>query len=355
MKGDFVRWAAAPPSWITSFDVAPVVSSRARLARNLAGLPFPHNAPASGRKQVLQQVFTAVRGAGALEKAQTLTLATFSSVERSFLIERQLMSHQHAADDGDRGLVVAPGESLSIMVNEEDHLRAAAFRAGLDLWSAWESLAGLDDELGDRLPMAFDNDFGYIAACPTNMGSGLRASCLLHLPALALSNGLATVLASLAPAGLTARGFYGEGTSSVGDLVQISNTRTLGVAESSIVRDVEKAVRQIVAMEAKAASDLMNGDARRALEDRVYRGFGTLKSARLLDYIECMRSLSLVRFGLRLGLSMPVTAKTVNELMFLSQPAHLRLRAAKAEAKAADAAMRADFVRERLRRSVDAD
>ena len=355
MKADFVRWAAAPPSWITSFDVAPVVSSRVRLARNLNGLPCPHNASASGRKQVLQQVFGAVRGVAALEKAQTLSLGTFSPVDRSFLTERQLMSHQHAADDGDRGLVVAPGESLSIMVNEEDHLRVAAFRAGLDLWSAWESLAAVDDELGARLTLAFDDDFGYLTACPTNMGTGLRASCLLHLPALALSNGLTTVLSSLPPAGLTARGFYGEGTSSVGDLVQISNSHTLGVAEAGVVRDVEKAVRQITALEAKAAADLMSGEARRALEDHVYRGFGTLKSARLLDYIECMRCLSLVRFGLRLGLSMPVTAKTVNELMFLSQPAHLRVRAGKSEAKTADAAIRADFIRERLRTSVQAD
>lgn len=347
MKADFARWASAPPAWVASFDAGPAVSSRVRIARNLAGLPFPHNATATARRHVLQQIFDAVDGSRALERAQRFPLSAFSPVERTFLTERQLMSHQHAADDGERGLLVAPGESLSVMVNEEDHIRAAAFRTGADLATAWDALAALDDELGAALPLAFDPEFGFLAACPTNVGTGLRASALMHLPALALSNRLSTVLSHLAASGLTARGFYGEGTSSLGDLVQISNTQTLGHTENAVLRNVEKAVRQLSALETRAANELLSGDSRRAVEDRVHRSLGTLKSARLLDYQECMRCLSLVRFGLRCGMELATAARTINELVFLAQPAHLRVKG-RGDARMVEAAARAEFVRERL-------
>jgi protein arginine kinase len=348
MKADFVRWSAAPPSWVASFDAGPAVSSRVRIARNIAGLPFPHNASPAARKHVLQEAFHALKVGEPLERTQSFMLSSLTPLERTFLMERQLMSHQHATEDGDHGLIVGPGESISIMVNEEDHLRAAVFRSGADLSSAWDTLAGVDDAMAARLPLAFDPEFGFLTACPTNVGTGLRASALMHLPALVLSGRIQPVLTQLQQAGLTARGFYGEGTSSLGDLIQISNTQTLGHPEGVTVRNVEKVVRQVTNLEAKAAAELMSAESRSAVEDRAYRALGTLRSARLLDYSECMRCLSLVRFGLRLNLPLPTSVQAINELIFLTQPAHLRLRAERGEFRGNEPALRAEFVRERL-------
>ncbi len=350
MRGDFARWSSAPPSWIASGDSGPAVSSRVRVARNISGVPFPHNASPAARRQIIHQVFDALKGSSAIQKAQTFSLSTFSLLERAFLMERMLMSHQHASDEGERGLVVAPGETVSIMVNEEDHIRAASFRGGLELGAAWDSLAALDDELGTRVPVAFDDEFGFIAACPTNMGTGLRASVLLHLPALVLSSRLQPVLDQLPGAGLTARGLYGEGTSSMGDLIQISNTQTLGHVESAVIRNVEKSVRHIIALETKATLELVDGSLRTAVEDRVHRAIGTLLSARLLEYGEGARCLSLGRLGIRLGLDLGVTSRALNELLFLTQPAHLRMQSGKEGEKTPEAELRAAIVREKLSR-----
>lgn len=347
MKADFARWAAAPPSWAAGHDIGPVLSTRVRIARNLAGLPFPHNASSRLQSSVIHQVFDASREIARLTRAQTLSLNDLGPLQRGFLMERQLISHQHARAERECGLIVVPGEILSVMVNEEDHIRAAAFRTGVSLDEAWSDLAMLDEELSGRLTFAFVPDFGFETACPTNMGTGLRVSCLMHLPALVLSNQIGAVLEGLSRHGLTARGFYGEGTSAVGDLFQISNARTLGVSESQIIRNVEKAVRQVAAIETKESAELAAGNDRRALEDRVYRALGTLQQARLLEYVEGMRLLSLVRLGLRLGWPLEARADALNDLVFLAQPSHLRLRTAR-DGGSPEAALRAETVRGRL-------
>lgn len=349
MKTDFARWASASPSWAAGFELGPVLSTRLRIARNLAGLPFPHNAPLPVQREIVQRVFDAVPASPAIAKGLCIRLNELTVGERSFLMERQLISHQHALEEGDRGLVVASGELLSIMVNEEDHLRAAIFRPGAGVDDAWQTLSAIDDQLSARLPMAYLPDLGFTTACPTNVGTGLRVSCLVHLPAAVLSNRVGPVLEALARAGLTARGFYGEGTSAVGDLFQISNAVTIGRSEAQLIRDVEKAVRQVAAIELKETAALMAGDSRRAMEDRVYRAYGTLSHARLLDYPEGMRLLSLVRLGLRSGLAMEATADMINDLVFLTQATHLRLRSPKRDA-VPEAALRADVFRERLSR-----
>ncbi len=189
-KNEFSTWAVAPPSW--AIASAPdldgtVIASRIRLARNLLGVPFPHHASASAQKKSFENTLEAVGVSKLFEKSSVFQLSDLSDVERMFLMERQLLSHEHARKEGDISVVIGVGEMLSVMINEEDHIRAACFQPGLGLSQAWEQLTQLDDEMATKVGFAYNAQLGYITASPTNMGTGLRASCLVHLPALVLT------------------------------------------------------------------------------------------------------------------------------------------------------------------------
>jgi protein arginine kinase len=350
---NFARWSSAPPSWITtsgdSLD-ATVISSRVRIARNFANASFPHHASESAQKQVLDSAIAALKGTKHLDKSHAFFLETLTPVQRAFLAERHLISRQHTQTDGHKGLIVSAGESVSIMINEEDHIRAACFRAGLDLEDAWEAIERIDDDLSARAPISYASEWGFLTACPTNMGTGLRASCLVHLPALTLTNKIHQILETLPAAGLTVRGFYGEGTTAVGDLFQISNAQTLGRSETQILRDVEKGVRSLASLEAKEARNLLSERLNTQLQDRVFRAYGTLRYARTLEYGECMKLLSWVRLGVRLKLDLSLSIESINNLFFLTQPAHLSVHVVNEKLTAPEAETRATFVREKLKR-----
>jgi protein arginine kinase len=349
-KSEFASWASASPEWISpspgSDPDGTVIASQVRIARNLLGVPFPHHASASAQKKIFENALGAVGACARFEKSATFQLSTLSDVERTFFKERQLLSYAHAREGGDAAVVVASGETLSVTVNEEDHVRAACFKPGLGLSPAWEQITQLDDDMAAHVAFAYNAQLGYITASPTNMGTGLRASCLLHLPALVLTGKIQHVIGDLAQSGLSARGFYGDGTTALGDLFQISNALTLGVSEAHIVKMVEQAVKEVALAEKKEEQNLLEREWRLSTEDHVFRALGTLQQARLLDYIEGMKCLSLVRLGIKLQWALAVSLEKLTQLYFLIQPAHLLLKQnSQKAASQPEALLRAQFVR----------
>ncbi len=325
-----------------------VLSSRVRLARNLASAPFPSHSSAPALARVLARVFAAARAAESFEDAAYFEFDALDDTDRSFLVERHIASPALAENSVSRGLVVGAKESLSLMVNEEDHLRLASFRPGLDLKAAWELANSLDDDLEDKLDFAFGGELGYLTACPTNLGTGMRASCLIHLPALGLSGIGERVFAGLSRMGLALRGLHGEGTKVLGDLYQISNATALGRTEPEILAAVAKAVSQLADGERESRRALCCGSERWRLEDMVHRSAGILANARLLTFEEASHHLSLLRMGLSLGWNLPGSISAVNELLIMTQPAHLMMRAGKELAARERDRARAEMVREKL-------
>jgi protein arginine kinase len=328
-----------------SHDV--VLASRVRLARNLAAAQFPGRAKAAALKAVREQVFAAARRTY-LKGAAYLELEGLDAADLRFLAERHLISPGLAGRPGQGGAVVDPRECLNLMVNEEDHLRLFALAPGLDLPQAARAAGGLDDELSRGLGFAFRRDWGYLTACPTNLGTGMRASALVHLVGLGLSGCINKLLETLPRAGLIARGLYGEGTKVMGDFFQISNATGLGRSEAELAAAVEGAVEALVRRENEARRKLAAGPDRTRLEDTVYRAIGALAGARLLSFEESCRHLSALRLGLSLGWEVPGDLGTVNELMVMTQPAHLAMLAERPLSGEDEAVLRASLVRRRL-------
>lgn len=326
-----------------------VLSTRVRLARNLRA-PFPANATTAGLKRVLERTFAAARACG-LKSAAYFELTDLDGTDRRFLVERHLISPALAERPSHRGVIVGENESLVVMVNEEDHLRQACLLPGLRLREAHAAIDRLDDGLSAGLDFAFRDDLGYLTACPTNLGTGMRASCLVHLPALAMAGATGKLIESLTRAGLIARGLYGEGTRVIGDFFQISNATGFGRTEGEILAALEKSVAAIVAREKEARVSLCLGASKAKLEDTVYRSVGLLCSARLLSFEEAQHHLSLLRLGLALGWKLPADLELVNDLSLSTQPAHLDLLAEKELGAMDQDALRAALVRRRLKAS----
>ena len=206
----------------------------------------------------------------------------------------------------------------------------------------------LDDEIASQIPLSYNAELGYITACPTNMGTGLRASCLLHLPALVLTKKINAVVENLVHAGVTARGFYGEGTTAMGDLFQISNVRTLGQSEPQIIKEIEGVVKEISMLEKRERENIIDSGQKRHFEDQLSRSYGTMRWAKMLSLSEGMKNVSMARLGIKLGLELPLTFEAATALFFLSQPAHLKMKAGKSRNAEADEVLRADFFRAQL-------
>lgn len=306
-------------------DCDVVLSSRIRLARNFAGFPFVGNAKREDRRQVLELARRDILQGGVAEKIMWVDLGEASPLERGVLVERHLISKQHAKGDEPRAVAVSsPDERLSIMVNEEDHLRIQVIRGGLDLSGAFAQSDAVDDAIEAMSDYAFSPRFGYLTACPTNVGTGLRVSVMLHLPGLKLSGELEKVKRAAKGMCLAVRGFYGEGSEAVGDFFQLSNQTTLGKTEADILDEFEKnIVPKVVEYERLARRSLIE-KRRVILEDRVHRALGTLRHARLLKSDEALEMLSLLRLGIHLGVVEGVDIATVNNLILLTQPSHLQ-------------------------------
>jgi protein arginine kinase len=300
-----------------------VMSSRIRLARNVADVPFATRADEAQRARTLEQVRGALEGLSLGEKTWFLDLATTPSLDAAFLVERHLISRELAVGRGPRGVAFGSDERTSVMVNEEDHVRLQAIRSGLALEEAWKAALDLDKALEEQVPWATSPAYGYLTACPTNVGTGLRASVMLHLPALVYAKHIDRVFQAAGKTGLAVRGYYGEGTMASGDFYQISNQVTLGVSEEDILRSVHRMLPTILEYEREVRQHLLS-KRRVRLEDKVHRARAVLRSARAVTSEEAMELLSAVRMGVVLKILDAPTVEEVNELFVLTQPAHLQ-------------------------------
>jgi protein arginine kinase len=325
-----------------------VISSRIRLARNLAGFPFLTRCSRNQRQSIEARVRDTILNAAIAPKTLYVDLEAAPEIDRQLLVERHLISKPHAGAEGARGVAVGENETASIMVNEEDHLRLQVLRSGLQLDEAWEQINRIDDLLEAKLDYSFHPRFGYLTACPTNVGTGIRVSVMLHLPALKLTGEIEKVFRAAKELRLAVRGLYGEGTEATGDFYQISNQTTLGKTEEEIIDDFRGVViPKIIDYERHARRTLLD-DRTVALDDKVSRALGLLRSARLMASEETLLLLSHLRMGVNLGRVKDIDIRTINELFLLTQPAHLqKIQGRKLEGDIRRAA-RADFIRQRL-------
>jgi protein arginine kinase len=337
-------------------EPAQILSTRVRLARNLSAIPFTHRARDEQLLSILTSVATAARRSPSLADGSAWKLNDLSQLERAFLLERHLISRDMADARRTRGVLIGPTEAASIMVNEEDHIRIQSLAPGLQLYGAWELADTLDNDLDGILEYAFSDDWGYLTSCPTNVGTGMRVSVLAHLPSLVLTKQISKIVQGLSQMGLAVRGFYGEGSEVMGNFFQVSNQTTLGRSERESLEVLERATRQLLAHEEAARDHMLRDPLTRAmLEDKVWRAYGTLQSARLLTSQEVVNLTSAVRFGAAVDMpGLPETA-ALNEIVICAQPAHLQVMVGR-EMDASERRMeRARYVRERLARRAAPD
>ncbi|MDD4753258.1 MAG: protein arginine kinase [Desulfitobacteriaceae bacterium] len=303
-----------------------VISSRVRLARNIKEIPFPHLLPENREREILDMVKNIVEGkvignqGGAFEVTNLLELST---LEKWVLVEKHLISPEHAQSNGPKGVALRVDEAISIMVNEEDHLRIQCLLPAMQLNEAWHLANQVDNFIEESIDFAFDREKGYLTSCPTNVGTGMRASVMLHLPGLVLTRQANQVFATMSQIGLTVRGMYGEGTEASGNLFQLSNQVTLGVSEEDIISHLSSVTLQIIEQERYARKALMK-EGGEQLEDRVWRAYGVLSHARIITSREAMGLLSELRLGIDQGLIKGIDARIFNTLIVLTQQAFLQ-------------------------------
>lgn len=301
-----------------------VISSRVRLARNLAGYPFLSKATEPQRSEIARTLSDKITTAELGHQMFYVDISDSSDLDRQVLVERHLISRQHAEAEGSRGVVVSTSEQFALMINEEDHLRTQVLRGGFQLNEAWSEINRIDSLLDERLDFAFHSRFGYLTACPTNVGTGIRVSVMLHLPALKLTNELEKVVQAARDMRLAVRGLYGEGTEASGDLYQISNQTTLGKSEEELIEEFnDRIIPKIVEYETMAREALVR-DKPVALDDKIWRAYGVLENARAVSSEETLFLLSHLRMGVSLGRIEQLKLDTVNRLFLLTQPGHLQ-------------------------------
>lgn len=324
-----------------------VMSSRVRLARNLKGFSFPGWAKKPERIRALETLRPAVDGLRQMQGAFGESMENLTPLDKQILVERHLISREHAAKTAGSGLVINKEETIAVMINEEDHLRIQSIRHGLQLKEAWHAVDQFDSALEKRVEYAFSPTLGYLTACPTNLGTGIRVSAMLHLPALVLGEQINQIIQAVNKLGLAVRGLYGEGTEALGNVFQVSNQMTLGEAETDIVERLNKVVAQIIEHEDNARGTLLETKPK-IVFNHIGRAYGILANAHSITSKETMNLLSLLRLGMDLGL-FPGTERVVAEELFLiTQPAHLQKRySEKLSAEERDL-LRADMLRERL-------
>jgi len=328
-----------------------VLSSRIRLARNVAGYAFTSKARDGERLRFLQRVRDSLPRVASLSSAVVLRLDEMTTNERQLLHERHLVSKDLAALDGTgearSGAAVLVADDAGVMVNEEDHLRVQLFRSGFDVAGAFQAAMRLDRELGAEIPYSFHSEFGFLTSCPTNTGTGMRASVLIHLPGLVLTQEIGKVLQGLQQMGLTYRGLYGEGSEVIGNFFQISNQTTLGRTEDELADHLSKVVKRVIEQEEEARRVLLR-DAGYIIEDKLWRAYGTLLHARSLPADEAMNLLSGVRLAVSLQLMSGLSVYTLNKLLIFSQSAHLAYDAARTLTESEANLARAKHVRQVL-------
>ncbi|SFU68089.1 protein arginine kinase [Alicyclobacillus macrosporangiidus] len=348
--GEFLQRATSP--WMREGgpqdDI--VLTSRVRIARNLEGVPFPQLETDSHANQVIERVATALNSP-AMRKLGDFELVRCSNLtplDRAVLVEKHLISRDLAEEARHGAVALRQDEVISIMVNEEDHLRIQCILPGMRVDEAWRLANTVDDALESELTWAFHERLGYLTACPTNVGTGIRASVMMHLPGLVISGQINRLLSAVSQVGLTVRGLYGEGSEAAGNLFQVSNQVTLGESEQEIIQNLTGVVLQLIDHERAARKALLQAN-REALEDRVCRSFGILAYARRMDSKETLQRLSDVRLGIDLGIIKGVSSRILQELLVMTQPAFLQKYFGQELSPEERDVRRAALIRERLR------
>ncbi len=345
----FVTLIKNPADWMKGSgphsDV--VMTSRVRLARNLRGFPFPGFSQEHQRVELLRTARPVVENLSDMRDGYSVDYSELSKIRKQVLVERHLVSREHAARSTGCAVVVDRRQSLSIMINEEDHFRIQGIRPALNLRSAYELVDRADSKLESLLPYAFDSKLGYLTACPTNLGTGMRASVMMHLPALVLTEQINPVIKAVGKIGLAVRGLYGEGTEALGNLFQISNQHTLGESEPDIITQIEKVIEGVVRSEQTARAKLLE-DHSTMLNDQVGRAFAILRYAHVLTSKEALNLLSMLRLGTDLDLITNCDRSVLDLLLLEIQPAHLQLNAARELSPEERDVTRAEITRTRL-------
>jgi|UniRef100_A0A7V3UZU6 protein arginine kinase len=324
-----------------------VISTRVRLARNIEDVPFPGRMKPGDAELVLETIRWAFGEIGYLNKGQFFEDGMLTEPDGQYFVERHLASPDFIASKNRKGLFVSSDERVSVMVNEEDHLRVQALAAGLDFTTAFGLASELDEQLEKQLTYAYSEEFGFLTACPTNLGTGMRISVFLHLPALVLTREIDKVLRGAYAVGLVVRGIYGEGSETKGNLFQISNQRTLGQSEAEIIEVLMNVSRQIIDYERKAREYLMH-NLRVEIEDKVFRSLGILRGARIISSEEATNLLATVRLGVVLGIINELNVSEVSQLLVLIRPANLQVLLGEKLSAVERDERRATFIRQKL-------
>lgn len=338
-----------PADWMTgaNADNAIVLTSRIRLARNVTDAPFPGWARKDERIELLGTLRETVEQLPEMKDAFSQQLNELSSVQKQVLVERHLISREQAARAEGSAIVANRNQTLSVMINEEDHLRLQSIRSGLHLREAYKLLVKIDTKLENSLPYAFDHELGYLTACPTNLGTGMRASAMLHLPGLVISDHIGQVIQAVGKLGLAVRGIFGEGTESLGHLFQISNQSTLGESEDDIINRLERVINKVHDHERNARTKLVEDDPQ-MLADKIGRAYGLLLHAHVIDSKEALNHLSLIRLGSDMGCFPSEAIQLCDTLLMDIEPAHLQYISGKKLSPEERDTIRAEIIRSRL-------
>jgi len=316
----------ATPSELTdvaSSKTAIVLMTRIRLARNLAGQPFPGWAKPAQRQKIAEICSAAVAAAAPLKRSLNVAVADLAELEKQILVERHLISRELSGSKQGSGVVISKDQTVSVMINEEDHLRIQVLRAGFQLKKTWNVITELDSSLEASLDYAFSPTLGYLTACPTNLGTAMRASAMMHLPALVISSQMEKVVRAVNQLGMVVRGLFGEGSDASGSIFQISNQTTLGESEEAILKRLNTVLQSIIEHELNAREKLLEADAGK-LFDKIGRAYGVLQNSHLLNSGEAMNLLSLIRLGIDLGAFPDANRSAIDRLFIEAQPGHLQ-------------------------------
>lgn len=353
----FENFIGNQDSWLSGKgpDSEIVFSSRIRLARNITDWPFPSRANNIQKVEVLNKMKEIYPYIKKLENSIFVNIEDVNDLDSQLLLERHLISQEHTVSGKGKGLIATINEDISIMINEEDHLRIQVVAPGFDLGRCWQILDDIDNDLSRKIPFSFLPDIGYLTTCPTNAGTGMRASCMLHLPALILTKRINKILELLARISFTTRGLFGEGTQSLGDFFQISNQVSLGLSEEEVIDNLIGVVNQVKEQETGARKVLLK-KYKMSIEDSVWRALGILRSCRLINSREGLSHLSILSLGLDLGIikstdssSGKLSRKLINSLFIMTQPAHLQKIKGKSFKETERDYIRALLLREKLR------
>lgn len=325
-----------------------VISSRIRLARNIKSQPFPDNLDEVKARELVNYIENAFFSSSEIrEQFKNIHLWDCNDQDNKSFIEKHLVSNKLIYNKDKSAFIVDKDETVSIMINEEDHIRLQCISSGFNLEEILDYANKFDDILEEKIEYAFDEKLGYLTACPTNIGTGLRASVMIHLPVLTMNNQINGVLNALTQVGMTIRGLYGEGSGAYSNLYQISNQTTLGISEEDILSNLKAVVKQLINQE-ELSREQTKKKYDNELEDKIYRSLGILKSARIMDLKECLKLLSNVRMGVEMGIIKDINKNTLNDLLVNTQSATLNIiNGSKLSGKDLNV-KRAEYIRKKL-------